>query len=298
MDHSTIHPASQPLAHLIDLFVFRGAPKNLDEDHPVEILVNHGYCVGYAPSRFQPLWAAYRVSGAEHWVDYKRPHLYYADKRLDDDFRLPAKTFGKTADGTRLNVGHMVPNEAINQQYGRLAQIETFFMSNMSPQFGSLNKGVWLKLENAIRKIQDLNERGHVWVIAGPVFENDPEILERRGKRIPLPQGYYCITIDPLRYPYDRLSNVEIVCFYFPQNAPRTDSPLDYVTTLEDVQEKAGLEFVPGYAGVIGARGARSAAAPRAIQPAGHRLVAQLEMAAREEELHSEMEGEEVEEQY
>jgi len=55
--------------------------------------------------------------------------------------------------GIQLHVGHMTPNEVINRQFGRLAQMETFLMSNMSPQYGSLNVGVWLKLEDAIREM-------------------------------------------------------------------------------------------------------------------------------------------------
>lgn len=289
MDHSTIHPASQPLAHLIDLFVFRGAPKNLNENHPVEILVNHGYCVGYAPSRFQPLWAAYRVSGAERWVDYKRPHLYYADKRLAPEARLPSKTFGKTEAGVQLNVGHMVPNEAINQQFGRLAQMETFFMSNMSPQYGSLNSGVWLKLENDIRSLQNLSVRDHVWIVSGPIFGDDPEVVTRDGKDVPIPKAYYCISIDPFRYPYHRLSNVEIACFIFPQDAPRKDKPSDpkYASNLATIQQRTGLVFVPGYDGEIGARSARSAA-PQTLAPSGNRLVAQMELSALAEETETE----------
>ena len=49
----------------------------------------------------------------------------------------------------------MTPNEVINRQFGRLAQMETFLMSNMSPQYATLNLGVWSKLEKAIRENGD-----------------------------------------------------------------------------------------------------------------------------------------------
>ena len=116
------------------------------------ILINHGYVTGYAPTRHQPVWAAYRVAGAKASVDYDRPHLYYADKRLPNSTRLDNSTYGRH-NGHQYHVGHMAPNAAINTQFGRLAQMETFFMSNMSPQRGSLNTGVWAKLEDAIRNI-------------------------------------------------------------------------------------------------------------------------------------------------
>ncbi len=153
MDNTSIHPASQNLAHLIDLFLFKGAPINNDPDNEVQILVNHGYVAGFSPQRLQPLWSAYRVAHADQAVDYDRPHVYYADDRLDAAHRLGPETFGRK-NGIQYHVGHMVPNEVINVQFGRLAQMETFFMSNMSPQRGSLNTGVWLALEDAIRNIE------------------------------------------------------------------------------------------------------------------------------------------------
>lgn len=247
MNHSEVHPASASLAHLIDLFLFQGAPRNANAGHPVKMLVNHGYVAGYAPTRLQPLWSAYRVAHADLWVDYDRPHVYYADKRLDPAERLGPETFG-SHEGIQYHVGHMVPNEVVNQQFGRLAQLETFFMSNMSPQRGSLNTGVWLKLEDAIRNIQDTNQKDHVWVISGPVFDDAPKRITRPdGKEVPIPVAYFCITVDPFRYPWNEQANVDIACFLIPQDAPRGESPARYLVDLREVQDATGLTFMPGW---------------------------------------------------
>ena len=204
MDNTSIHPSSAELLHLIDLFTFNGRPENRDPDREVVVLVNHGYVVGFSPSRLQPAWAAYRVAGFDRDLDFDRPHLYYEDMRLDEELRIGPETFGRL-DDVQYHVGHMVPNEVINRQFGRLAQMETFFMSNMSPQRGSLNTGVWLKLENSIRNIEDSAEKDHVWAIVGPIFGDDPPMIERpNGKQVPVPDAYFSITIDPFRYPWNK----------------------------------------------------------------------------------------------
>ncbi len=113
MDHTTIHPLCASQAHLIDLHLWRGAPQNLDETRPIQILVNQGYVVGFSLDRLQPAWSAYRVAHAEDDVDYDRPLMYYDDLRLDEERRIGRKTFGKIS-GVQLNVGHMTPNEVIN----------------------------------------------------------------------------------------------------------------------------------------------------------------------------------------
>ena len=83
-------------------------------------------------------------------------------------------------------------------QFGRLAQMETFFMSNMSPQLGSLNTGVWLKLEKAILNIEDTpGQMDHLWAVIGPVFTENPLTIAHTEKQVPVPESYFCITVDP-----------------------------------------------------------------------------------------------------
>jgi uncharacterized protein (UPF0297 family) len=129
-------------------------------------------------------------------VDYDRPHLYYDDACLPSNLRVGPETFG-THDGIAYGVGHMVPNEATNRQFGRLAQMETFFMSNMSPQYRTLNQGLWKKLEDEIHSIEDAPGKDHIWAIVGPVFSSGPTYIDRlNGTRMPAPESYYCITVD------------------------------------------------------------------------------------------------------
>ncbi len=243
MDHTTIHPLCADQAHRIDLHLWRGAPQNLDETRPIQILVNQGYVVGFCPERLQPRWSAYRVAHADDDVDFDRPLVYYDDQRLIEDHRIGRKTFGKIG-GIQLHVGHMTPNEVINRQFGRLAQLETFLMSNMSPQYGSLNNGVWRKLEKSIREIKDEPGKDHVWAIVGPVFGEDPASIYRgQGKYLPIPEKFFCVIVDPHSYPYDTPSRVDIDCFMIPQDAPSSSHPDDYPATREEVEEATNLKF-------------------------------------------------------
>ena len=247
MDYTSIHPLSVYEAHRAELHLWRGAPENQDETRPIQVLVNHGYVVGFCPARLQPAWSAYRVAGTSNDVDYDRPLHYHDDMRLPEAHRIGPKTFGKIG-GIQLNVGHMTPNEVINRQFGRLAQMETFLMSNMSPQHGSLNSGVWLKLETAIREIKDEKEADHLWAIVGPVFGEEPASISRGvGKNVPVPDAYFCIMIEPTTYPHDTVSRAKIDCFIIPQDAPASSSPVDYPATLAEVEEATNLKFFPAW---------------------------------------------------
>lgn len=248
IDHTTIHPLSAGMAHHLDLHLWRGAPQNLDPDRPVQILVNQGYVVGFSPKTLQPAWSAYSVAHAEAAVDFRRPLHYYTDVRLDPALRLSNRTFGRIGN-IPLNVGHMTPNEVINRQYGRLAQMETFLMSNMSPQYEVLNQGVWAKLEEAIRGVQTEPGADYAWVIVGPVFGDDPPHVSRDGgKLVPVPEAYFALVVDPVRYPYETPVNVKLDCFLIPQTAPRSSDPDAYPSTREEIERRTKLRFFDSWA--------------------------------------------------
>ena len=207
-------------------------------------------------------------------VDNDRPHLYYDDHRLNPDQRIGTNPFG-THNNIEYHVGHMVLNEVINRQFGRPAQMETFFMSNTSPQRRSLNTGVWADLEKKIRHIKDTKDKVHVWIINGPVFSEDPETIARPGGlSVPIPIDYYCITVDPFRYPWDRRRNVDVAYFIVPHDAERT-APLDRFSSDQAAVEAAtNLSFFPDWP--PRRTTARSGPANYGAPTVRHRLLRQL----------------------
>ena len=140
VDYSKISNESKSMEYLLSLFTIHGVPKNQNKNDSLTILINHGYCIAFSKKHNQPLWAAYQVSKAKADVDYERFPFFVDDTRLDKKNRIGTETFGGGFD-----LGHLVPNAAINKQFGKLSQMETFLMSNISPQKAGLNQGVWQK---------------------------------------------------------------------------------------------------------------------------------------------------------
>ena len=240
-DNSVVNRHSESLSHLIDLFVYKGQPRNLDPDREIHILVNHGFVVGFSPGRNQPVWAAYRVAKAVEDVNFARPHLFYDDYRLNPNNQIGYKTFGGGYDR-----GHMVPNFAINTQFGRLAQMETFFMSNICPQKGNLNQGLWMRLEKKIVS-EYAQEWEHIWVLTGPIFGSNPEKIRRRDNvQVDVPDAFYCILVDPMNWPHDRMSNVSLIAMKFPQGVARDeDVAKKHITTINDIEKLTKLNLFP-----------------------------------------------------
>lgn len=243
-DHTTLLPASQPIAHFLEFFCLHGAPANQDATRPVHVIVNHGYAVGFSPARLQPVWAAYQVSAARKDVDYERPEFFYDDPRLPEVWRIGTAGF-RRLDGKAYDRGHMVPNFAINTQFGRVAQVETFLMSNIVPQRDMTNRHGWERLEKAvIRAFAPL--RKHVWAMVGPIFGADPPLIERRnGMQVPVPEAFFLIVADPERYPYDNPDNLNILALRMPQDWGSRKPDDGLVTTLPEIEAATGLAFFP-----------------------------------------------------
>ena len=244
MDNSKINESSKNLEYLLDLFCFKGRPENLDSRNEVSILINHGYACGFSFLRNQPVWTAYRVSAAKRDVDYERPQLFYDDIRLPKQNRISDYTF-KSPNNKKYDRGHMVPNFAINTQFGRLAQMETFFMSNICPQESATNRGVWQRLEKKIVKEYG-PEKDHIWILTGPIFSNNPEKIKRKGNIfVDIPDSFYCILVDPVKWPFDKVSNVEFLALEIPQNAGYTELSNDFITSIANIEKKTKIDFFP-----------------------------------------------------
>ncbi|MES3017460.1 MAG: DNA/RNA non-specific endonuclease [Bacteroidota bacterium] len=245
-DYSAIIEDSKPLQHLLSLFTIHGVPKNQNQDDSLTILINHGYCIGFSKKNNQPLWVAYQVSKAKKDVDYERFPFFVDDRRLPEANQIGSQTFGGGFD-----LGHMAPNAAINRQFGKMSQMETFLMSNICPQKAGLNQGVWQKLEAAILNTycNTVKDTTHVWVLVGPILSDNPEFITREnGTKVAIPDSFYCILARPFRYPYDRPGNAQYLPFIFSQNLLKTQ-PLNksFLVNINRIEERTGINFFPNF---------------------------------------------------
>jgi endonuclease G len=129
----------------------------------------------------------------------------------------------------------MAPNFAIATRYGETAQRETFLMSNITPQRHTLNAGLWRELEMRIATSYPARY-GEVWVITGPVFGPSPRTL--RGG-VAVPDAFFKIIID------EQDGKLRTLAFLVPQDAPEGADPARYLTTIDEIERRTGLDFLP-----------------------------------------------------
>ena len=193
------------------------------------VLTNQGYAVGYSDALGNPVWAAYHVRDL--------PRLPTPAAR-PDKFETDRRTAARVAPGdyaaSGYDRGHLAPNYAIATRYGAAAQRETFLMSNITPQLHSLNAGLWQELEQKIATSYPARY-AQVWVIAGPVFGAAPKKL-RGGAAVP--EAFFLIVID------ENEGKLRTLAFIVPQEAPPDADPERYLTRIDDIERRTGLDFL------------------------------------------------------
>ena len=174
------------------------------------LLPSREYILYYIAGHRTALWAAYTLR-AEEVVNRARRDAFRYDPRLTADENAHCADYK----GTGYARGHTVPDADMGRS--KMAQANTYFLSNMSPQTNNLNSGPWLWLERAVR---DYAKRyGQVYVMSGSIF-SEPVPTVPSG-RMGIPARYYKVLVctDPQRFarrprahPFQPGDTVQVAC--------------------------------------------------------------------------------------
>ena len=210
--------------------LFAGAPLRINNRAPADIkILDRGeFLVGWSPSLRRPVWSAYHVRRESRFPDGSRPK-FQRDRNAEN---CPEANAYK---GSGYDRGHMTPNHAIISRYGEEARRLTFLMSNIAPQTPALNRGPWRDLEHRIAELWTARY-GEIWVIVGAITTSP---ATRLPSNVEVPESYYQIVVA------QEGMSVRALAVIIPQNVAWDAYPARYLTTIDEVEELTGLNFLP-----------------------------------------------------
>lgn len=198
-----------------------------------EVFVHLGYASSYNRHTLIPNWVAYELTNEE-----ANPEAKVKGK---DSFRWDPYTHGtetafredyKNEDGWQR--GHMAPRA--DMRWSVQAYEESFFLSNICPQNGALNSGDWTTTENLARRIA--TRYGSVYIICGPIIGTN-----RHGTlgvhRVVIPDAFFkamLVRVD---------GSFHSIAMVLP-NEPEHHDPQYYWCTVNDLEERLGMDLFPG----------------------------------------------------
>lgn len=186
------------------------------------------YTIRYSEEHEQAIWVAYKlVADSLAQNKFKRK----------DDFRKDPRVRTGSAElvdykGSEYDCGHLAP--AADFSYDEFALSQSFYISNMSPQAPSFNRGIWKKLEDKVRDWA--LENSEIYIVTGPVLNKK---LETIGKNeVSIPEYYYKIILD--------ISKPEVKAIAFlMKNEKSSESLYSFVVTIDRIESITNLDFFP-----------------------------------------------------
>ena len=150
----------------------------------IQPLCQQAYLVGYDAAVKLPRFVMYELLPQNALGCVARTNAFAANQFVPNG-AVP----GDYA-GTGYDKGHMAPDGDLS--WDTQVEFESFLMTNMSPQAGSLNRGIWKLLETSVRGwVVQYNQS--YWVVAGGVYQQGDLVI---GKGVLVPHAFYKIVVN------------------------------------------------------------------------------------------------------
>ena len=190
-----------------------------------EIEHHNGYSLEYNEETEQATWVAYELTRDEVEGTVNRKDAFRPD---------PAISTGSASlsdyKGSGYDRGHLAP--AADMKWSVQVMSESFFMSNMSPQVPSFNRGIWKELEEKVRDWAVENEK--ILIATGPIYQGEYKTIG--SNQVAVPTHYYKVILD---YTDPDLKGIGFILAN-----EKGDKPLQaYSYTIDEVEKATGIDF-------------------------------------------------------
>lgn len=180
-----------------------------------------------------PLWSATHMTAAEVRAAARteRNDDFHAESRLPKDRRAELRDYKYSG----YDRGHLTENSAIADQDD---EEQAFSLANVVPQNRTSNRGLWERIERAVRNLAVRD--GELFVVTGPIFSASPMKV---GGRVSVPQELFKAVYSP---------RGGWAAAYVALNAPaRTWRGV----SIADLERETGIDVFPGLPMAVKAAG-------------------------------------------
>jgi len=202
------------------------APYGFPQTSGVQPICRQAYLVGYDAAAKLPKYVMYELLPQNALGCVARTNAFAADQSV------PNGATPQDYAATGYDKGHMAPDGDLS--WDPQVEYESFLMTNMSPQAGSLNRGIWKLLETSVRGWAVQGNNSYT-VIAGGVYNAQDKTI---GKGVVVPHGFYKIVINN--------QTGQIAGWAFPHVAPYPNLGNDltkFRLPIQQIEQAAGVQF-------------------------------------------------------
>ena len=195
------------------------------------------------------LWVAYATSNSGDFKDNDvgRNEDWAYDPAIDQSWQQNLSG-AYSSIGLSYDRGHQV---ASNDRQTTVEQNkQTFYYTNMTPQYGPLNKGNWNTLESRVQGVATVTSGSDtLYVVTGPLFEGTlATATDKSGNECKAPSGYWkCLLKCSFSSP--GVVSAAVGCAYLFDSNSSNVAPT--VTTIDAVESRTGFDFFANVPAVL-----------------------------------------------
>jgi len=193
---------------------------------PVQPICRQAYLVGYDAPVKLPEFVMWTLTPDHALGCVARSNAFAADQSVAGG-ATPADYAG-----TGYDKGHMAPDG--DQSWDQQVEFESFLMTNMSPQAGSLNRGIWKLLETSVRGWA-VQKNQSFSIVSGGVYGQGDLVI---GNGVLVPHAFYKIVINN--------STKEVAGWMFPHVKPYPNLGNDltkFRLPISQIEQQAGVKY-------------------------------------------------------
>ncbi|EDP72388.1 DNA/RNA endonuclease G [Flavobacteriales bacterium ALC-1] len=203
-----------------------------------QILTGRYFTIGYSWYFRQAKWTLEIVNrNQRELTSAERSNNFRADIRIPKRFRAGLKAYV----GSGYDRGHLVGSA--NQDIRVIQNSETFLLSNMSPQIANFNRGIWKRLESAIRDLNNRTDILETYILTAPIFYFDKRIetigddSNEYGIDVPVPHAFIKSVLTE-----DKKGRLSLWTFEM-ENKDLDGDFEDYLVSTYDAEQLVGGRF-------------------------------------------------------
>ena len=238
-DKETITPGSTSQGSpAMEIPMLKGGDSNLFISHSTSYNGNKTttYSLEYDCSKKHARWVAFKFYDKTAERNVSRTDAWADDPDIPSQYRSTREDF------SGYDRGHICASA--DRLYSLEANQQTFYYSNMSPQIGNFNQGIWVELEGQVQGWGRNNSfRDTLYVVKGGTIDSENLILtytNRGPNQLPVPKYYYMALLCKKATGYKTIAFLlEHKNYAKPYNLSR------YAVTIDKLEEFTGIDFFP-----------------------------------------------------
>lgn len=150
------------------------------------------YSIEWDKQKKSQRWSCYQMHKGYNG-SYSRVIRNYPD---DPNIPVASRWANDYIYGSGFQHGHICPSA--DRTFSYEANMQTFYMSNMQPQYPKFNGyegsdlGLWLKMENKVTALaKQLKSTDTIWVCKGGTIDKEEHIIKRINDRLIVPKYFF-----------------------------------------------------------------------------------------------------------